>query len=131
MIKRKKINRLLSCWPALYYLCFTIWAYFPAAHSELYDLYQGRVTSLVVLEDFHYQPSDKPFAVLDDHSITIITIEKCLVCTTYTPCYFAVCVETGFLFNHVNSITLKDYESLHTKPDNSSYRLRAPPSQLS
>lgn len=131
MITRKTTNRLFSCWPALYYFCFIVWAQFPAAHSELDDLYQGRITSLVVLGGTHYQPSDYPFAVLDNHSTTIIIIEKCLICTTYNSCYSAVLAETGFLLNHTGSEISNNHESFHAKPVNSLYRLRAPPPQIS
>ncbi|MBN2288716.1 MAG: hypothetical protein JXQ83_05240 [Candidatus Glassbacteria bacterium] len=132
-MSRKKANSRNSpvcVWLAFYYLCFIIWVQFPGVHSQLDDLYQGRVTSLVILGGIHNHPADEPFSVFDNHSITLLQIERCAICSTYTSSYTPTRIIDGFFCYCLRRELRQSFSFHNLKPAATNYHKRAPPSCL-
>ena len=129
-IKHQKSKNEISCL-AFYYFCFLIWIQFPAAHSLLDDLYQGKIRSLVILGGIHNHPADTPFAIFDNHSTTVLSVDTCLICTTYTSGYTAVLINEGILLHSKPGEIRPNQDSKPAKPAKFFYYLRAPPAELS
>ena len=126
--KKKKIKSTITCL-VLYYLCFVLWVQFPAAHSQLDDLYQGRVHSLAIVSGIHKHPSNTPFATFDNHSVTVLQIDKCIICTIYTSQYPSTHLDTGLYLCSALEQTSRSHDYLPAKQAGYSYRLRAPPAE--
>ncbi len=130
MIGKRLTDKLAYFWLTSYYLCFVIWIQFPAGHSELDDLYQGRVTSYVILGGFHNHPSDAPFVVFDHHSVTHVNIDKCILCTSCTFNYPITHLNTDFSANLSSKSHRLFSDIFCRKPIATLYHTRAPPADL-
>jgi len=113
-----------------YYLCFVIWIQFPAVHSVLDDLYQGRVSTYAILDGFHNHPSDVPFDVFDHHSVTLVYVDKCLICTTCTFNYPVTQLNTNLSIDPSPNGHRLFSDFFCRKPVATIYHTRAPPADL-
>jgi len=130
MSKISPTNKLAYFWLAFYYFSFVVWIQFPAGHSPLDDLYQGRVTSYVILEGIHNHPSDAPFALFDSHSITRVHIAKCPICTTCTSNYSVTQSNSNLLIDSSGKDFRRNLPLFVLKPVAAVHHTRAPPTRL-
>ena len=130
MIEKKLTNKLAYFWLAFYYLCFVIWIQFPTVHSVLDDLYQGRVSSYAILDGFHNHPSDVPFVVFGNHSVTLVNIDKCILCTTCNCNYPVTHLNTNLSTAPSPHGQWFFYDFFCRRPVATIYHTRAPPADL-
>lgn len=124
----KKIKKVAG-FLGLYYLLFAVYIKFPEAHSLLGDLYQGELDSYTVLEGIHNHPSDVPFVLFDNHSVTLVHVDKFILCTT---CTFT-CPGTQLNTHLSPDPSFKGHRLFSDffcrKPVATAYHTRAPPSE--
>ncbi|HUU27555.1 MAG TPA: hypothetical protein VM123_07065 [archaeon] len=127
MRDKKKLKKTI-CFLSLYYLSFVVFIQFPAAHSLVDDLYEGKISSYVILQGVHRHPTNTDQGVLEHHKQRLISVDKCLLCTIHDRNYpRPVKIASPLLSLLSIARDCLAQEFFHLQPPSAIFHRRAPP----